>query len=234
MQPSILCDEDLLDMLDDLLREPKPFWESFYEDRTKKIPFFQVKGPDENLVDYFDRGFEPRKALDLGCGPGRNAIYMAKKGCQVDAIDISEKAIEWVNERAMEEDVEINLYCDSVFNFEFEEQSYDFIYDSGLFHHLAPHRRLTYIKILKKALKKDGKFGLVCFNTDGALPTPDWQVYKERSLKGGIGYTEKRLRQVFEQDFTFIECRKMKNITQPSEQFGFEFLWTALMEKKGI
>ncbi|MBM6618064.1 class I SAM-dependent methyltransferase [Bacillus suaedaesalsae] len=231
MENSILNYEDLMDMLDDLLREPKPFWESFYEDRTKDIPFFQVKGPDENLVDYFERELEPRKVLDLGCGPGRNAIYMAKKGCIVDAIDISEKAIEWANERAIEEGVNINLFCNSLFDFEFEEHSYDFIYDSGLFHHLAPHRRLTYIEIIKKLLKVNGKYGLVCFNTDGAVDTPDWNVYKERSLKGGIGYTEKRLKEVFEEDFNIIEFRKMKDIAQPSDRFGYGFLWIALMER---
>ena len=37
----------------------------------------------------------PGRVLELGCGPGRNAIYMAEKGYKVDAIDISEHAIEW-------------------------------------------------------------------------------------------------------------------------------------------
>jgi hypothetical protein len=37
--------------------------------------------------------------------------------------------------------------------------------------------------MIKKALKKDGHFGIVCFNTDGAIDTSDWDVYKEKSLK---------------------------------------------------
>lgn len=234
MEQSILNYEDLLEMLDDLLREPKQFWESFYEDRTKEIPFFRIKGPDENLVEYFSKGLSPKRVLELGCGPGRNAIYMAKKGCIVDAIDISENAIDWAKERALEEDVKINFHCVSLFDFKYEEQSYDFIYDSGLLHHLPPHRRLSYIEMIKKALKKNGKLGLVCFNTDGALDTPDWEVYKERSLKGGIGYTEERLKKIFEQDFNIIEFRKMKKMTQPSDRFGYKFLWSMLMEKKGI
>ncbi|WP_233435326.1 class I SAM-dependent methyltransferase [Cytobacillus kochii] len=108
--------------------------------------------------------------------------------------------------------------------------SYDFIYDCGLFHHLAPHRRLTYLEIIKRALKKDGYFGIVCFNTDGALDTSDWEVYKEGSLKRGIGYTEKRLKEVFSNDFKIINFRKMKKTNQPDDLFGEDILWVSLME----
>jgi cyclopropane fatty-acyl-phospholipid synthase-like methyltransferase len=232
MVKSILNYVDLLDMLDDFLREPKEFWENFYEDRTKGIPFFRIKGPDENLVEYFNNGLAPKRVLELGCGPGRNAIYMAKKGCEVDALDISANAINWARERSNEEGVSIHFHCINLFDFEFDPHSYDFVYDCGLLHHLAPHRRLTYFEMIKKALKKDGHLGIVCFNTDGALDTSDWDVYKEKSLKRGIGYTEERLKAVFENDFTIKDFRKMKKITQPAEVFGEDFLWVSLMQLK--
>jgi cyclopropane fatty-acyl-phospholipid synthase-like methyltransferase len=228
----ILTTEDVFEMLDNWLRESKAFWEEFYEDRTKDIPFFSVKGPDENLVDYFSKGLAPKKVLELGSGPGRNAIFMAKKGCEVDALDISNNAIEWAKERSDEEGVYIKFHCMSLFDFEFEPHSYDFVYDCGLLHHLAPHRRLTYIQMIKKALKKDGHFGIVCFSTDGALETSDWDVYKEKSLKRGIGYSAERLKEIFEKDFTIKEFRKMKNIIQPAETFGEDFLWASLMQIK--
>lgn len=232
MEKKILDYEDLLEMLDDLLREPKEFWENFYEDRKRDIPFFKVKGPDENLVEYFSKGLSPKRVLELGCGPGRNSIYMAKQGCSVNAIDISEKAIMWAKERANEEGLNINFHCVSIFDFEFDSHSYDFIYDCGLFHHLPPHRRLTYLNIIKKALKKDGHFGIVCFNTDGAANTSDWDVYKERSLKGGIGYTDQRLKEVFEKDFYIKDFRKMRKIVQSQDLFGEDFLWASLMQIK--
>jgi len=232
VEKKILDYEDLLEMLDDLLREPKEFWENFYEDRKRDIPFFKVKGPDENLVEYFSKGLSPKRVLELGCGPGRNSIYMAKQGCSVNAIDISEKAIMWAKERANEEGLNINFHCVSIFDFEFDSHSYDFIYDCGLFHHLPPHRRLTYLNIIKKALKKDGHFGIVCFNTDGAANTSDWDVYKERSLKGGIGYTDQRLKEVFEKDFYIKDFRKMRKIVQSQDLFGEDFLWASLMQIK--
>ncbi len=230
MEKAILNYENLQEMLDGFLREPKEFWDDFYTDRTKEIPFFKIKAPDENLVEYFNNGLAPKRVLEIGCGPGRNAVYMAKEGCEVDALDLSTNAIEWAKETAREEGVNIDFHCISLFDFKFQPHSYDFIYDCGLFHHLAPHRRLTYIEMLKKALKRDGYFGIVCFNTEGALDTSDWDVYKEGSLKGGIGYTEGRLKEVFINDFNIINFRKMKKITQPDHLFGEDFLWVSLMQ----
>ena len=231
LKETISSYDDLFEMLDSFLREPVTFWNDFYEDREKNIPFFQVNGPDENLVEYMETTIKPNRVLELGCGPGRNAIYMAKQGCKVDALDISENAISWAMDRAKEEDVDVNFHCKSLFDFSFEPKSYDFVYDCGLMHHLAPHRRLTYLEIVKAALKPNGYFGLVCFNTDGAINTSDWEVYKSGSLKRGIGYTEERLKKVFNNDFNILSFRKMKKITQPNGQFGEDFLWASLMKK---
>jgi SAM-dependent methyltransferase len=234
VKKTILNNEDLFEMLDHLLRDPREFWENFYVDRDKEIPFFKIKGPDENLVDYFQNDIKPVRVLELGCGPGRNAIFMAQKGCRVDALDISKNAIDWAKERANEAGMDINFHCQSFYEFSFEANSYDFVYDCGFLHHLAPHRRLTYLEILKKALKPNGYFGLVCFNTDGALDTSDWEIYKSGSLKRGIGYTEERLKQVFAMDFETVHFRKMKKIAPPCELFGEDFLWATLMKIKTV
>ena len=110
---------------------------------------------------------------------------MAKNDCAVNALDLSSNAIEWAKERASEDRVNIDFHCISLFDFKFKPHYYNFIYDCGLFHYLAPHRRLSYIELLKKALKANGHFDIVCFNTDGGFNTSDREVYKEGSLKGG-------------------------------------------------
>ena len=47
--------EDLYELLDQLLREPTQFWNEFYKDKEKKIPFF-CDVPDEHLVAYIKSG----------------------------------------------------------------------------------------------------------------------------------------------------------------------------------
>jgi SAM-dependent methyltransferase len=225
--------EDLLDMLDSLLREPTQFWDDFYSNREKGVPFFTNK-PDENLVNYFDKELlNPGKVLELGCGPGRNAIYFAEKGCLVDAVDLSQESIQWATERAKEKNVHVNFIYNNIFDLQIEEGTYDIVYDSGCFHHIAPHRRMNYINLVKKALKPGGYFAITCFVQGGELggaDITDWEVYKLQSLKGGLGFTDAKLRVIF-RDFSEVEIRRMKEIKQSNKVFGVSGLWTALFTK---
>ncbi|MEA4826487.1 MAG: class I SAM-dependent methyltransferase [Clostridium sp.] len=230
--------EDILKMLDSFFREPSPFWNKFYEDREKDIPFF-IDVPDENLISYFQKEIiKSSKVLELGCGPGRNAIYMVKNGCEVDAVDISEEAITWAKERVSQKNLNVNFICDSIFNISARESAYDFIYDSGCFHHILPHRRIQYVSLIKKLLKPKGYFGLVCYaaaddkNENGLSQMSDWEVYREKSLRGGMGYTEEKLRKIFSKNFEIVEFRRMIDIDKTGIAMGKSFLWTVLLKKK--
>ncbi|WP_144568703.1 class I SAM-dependent methyltransferase [Bacillus pseudomycoides] len=233
MKETISSYEDLLDMLDSLLREPTQFWDDFYSNREKGVPFFTNK-PDENLVNYFEKKLlNPGKVLELGCGPGRNAIYFAEKGCLVDAVDLSQESIQWATERAKEKNVNINFIYNNIFDLQIEEGTYDIVYDSGCFHHIAPHRRMSYINLVKKALKPGGYFAITCFVQGGELggaDITDWEVYKLQSLKGGLGFTDKKLRAIFK-GFSEVEIRRMKEVKQSNKVFGVSGLWTALFTK---
>lgn len=226
--------EDVMKMLDAMLRDEAAFWDSFYENREKEIPFF-VNVPDENLVEYFERGIlKPGKVLELGGGPGRNSIYFAEQGCEVDAVDLSQTAINWAKERAAEKEVDIRFTRGSLYEFEFEEHSYDIIYDSGCFHHIPPHRRMTFLNLIEKALKPGGHFVITCFAAgDMGAEISDWEVYRQGSMKGGLGYTDDQLKQIFN-SLELMEMRKMKDIQQPADTFGVPFLWIGLFRKHGV
>ncbi|HET6704688.1 class I SAM-dependent methyltransferase [Amycolatopsis sp.] len=87
--------DDLLRMLDGLFDDhPAPDrWDRFYADRDRPVPFF-VSNPDENLDGWLRDGpLRGGRALELGCGPGRNALRLAAAGYEVDAVDLSPTAI---------------------------------------------------------------------------------------------------------------------------------------------
>ncbi|WP_338542557.1 class I SAM-dependent methyltransferase [Paenibacillus tundrae] len=237
MEKTIRNIQDVYDMLDAEFRSAKQFWEPFYEDRSRPIPFFPNK-PDENLVAHVNSGLlTAGKALELGCGPGRNALYLTREGYQVDAYDLSETAIAWAKERANEEQLVVNFECRSVFELS-PHAAYDLVYDSGCLHHLLPHQRIPYLEMIYNALRPGGYFGMTCFAPGfGGMGGPetvmnDWDVYREKSMKGGLAFTEKKLRYMLEESFECVELRPMKTKNQEDAEFGIPILWVTLWKKR--
>ncbi|MEU9015443.1 methyltransferase domain-containing protein [Streptomyces sp. NPDC048479] len=209
------------------------WWDGFYADRSKPVPFFVAK-PDENLVSYLDRDLITRgRALDLGCGPGRNALRLASLGFEVDAVDLSPTAIAWAEDRAREAGADVQFHCGDVFALTGTALGgpYDLIYDSGCFHHLPPHRRISYLALLDRALAPGGHLALTCFAAgEMGSELPDADFYGQSRLHGGLAYTPESLRWIFS-DLTEVELRRMHDEPPESPLFGESFLWTALFRR---
>ncbi|MGN9163204.1 class I SAM-dependent methyltransferase [Clostridium sulfidigenes] len=228
----IKSENDILDMLDNLVeKRDNEWWSNFYSDKEKAIPFFK-NIPDENLASYFELDLlKQGKALDIGCGNGRNSLYLAHKGFEVYGIDFSKTSIEWGKQLAKEQSIEVNFLCQSIFDFKCEPESFDFIYDSGCFHHIKPHRRNQYLSAVLKLLKPDGYFSMNCFNLNGGANISDYDVYRDYSMHGGLGFSEYKLKTILKPHFNILEFREMKEI-ENDNVFGKSFMWTTLLKKK--
>ncbi|MFF9067914.1 class I SAM-dependent methyltransferase [Streptomyces sp. NPDC014891] len=213
------------------------WWDRFYADRDRPVPFFVAK-PDENLVSYAERGLLPSgggRALELGCGPGRNSIRLAGLGYRVDAVDLSPAAVRWGEERAREAGATgIRFVCGDAFAPATAlDGPYDLVYDSGCFHHLPPHRRIGYLALLDRVLAPGGHFALTAFAAgEGGMGSelPDADFYRKGRLDGGLAYTDAALRAVFA-GLTEVEIRRMRDEPADSPAFGEPFLWTALFRR---
>jgi 2-polyprenyl-3-methyl-5-hydroxy-6-metoxy-1,4-benzoquinol methylase len=223
--------EDVFRMLDGWFATDAAKWDQFYADRERPIPFF-VDKPDESLASWLADGtLPPGKALDLGCGPGRNAIALARAGFEVDAVDLSTSAIDWARTRAAEAGVEVRFHQADIFTVQLPHERYDLVYDSGCLHHLPPHRRVSYRELLDHVLEPGGHLGLTCFAA-GAMGSErsDEELYREGTLEGGLAYDEDALRWIFA-DYTEVELRPMVDQPEDAETFGEDFLLTALFRR---
>lgn len=106
---------------------------------------------------------------------------------------------------------------------------YDLIHDSGCFHHIPPHCRISYLALLERALAPGGHLALTWFAA-GAMGSglPDEALYREAGLQGGLAYTPESLRAIF-CDPSEVELRRMND--EAAEPFGESFLWTALFRR---
>ena len=224
--------EDLLRTLDAVVDGTSgTWWDDFFAHRSTPCPFL-VDRPDESLSAWFADGLlSPGRVLELGCGNGRNAAYLAGLGCHVDAVDFSAHAIEQASRRARGS---VTFQCCSIFDATVPEARYDLVYDSGCFHHTPPHRRQDYAALVRRALKPGGHYGLVCFRPEGGSGFTDQQVYERASLGGGLGYSEDHLRALWHTPpFSVRVLRQMKKSGGNGPVFGEDFLWVLLAAKDG-
>ena len=89
------------------------------------------------------------KVLDIAAGEGRNAVYLAKKGLQVDAVDISEVALRKAKHLAKENRVSITTINADLNSYQIKPETYDVIIN-------IDYLQRSLIAQIKKGLKKGG------------------------------------------------------------------------------
>jgi SAM-dependent methyltransferase len=109
-------------------------------------------------------GLLPGRALDLACGEGRHAIWLASRGWQVTAVDFSEVAIARGRARAAEELVEVDFACSDLLDFEPEPGAFDLVL--VLFLQLPANERRLVLSRAAAALSPGGTFLLVGHDLD--------------------------------------------------------------------
>ena len=85
-----------------------------YYDRAAAAEWDRIAGRPEFLltVRFIDRYIKPGdRVLDIGGGPGRYSIYLARRGCDVTLFDLSDGNIEYAKQKAAEAGVTVKTIC---------------------------------------------------------------------------------------------------------------------------
>ena len=100
---------------------------------------------------------EDKVVLDLGCGTGRNANYLADKGNKVIGIEISKTALSLAQNRAKEMGVKVDYRLENIGkSYDIPDSSVDVILDVTSSNSLDEHERLIYLNEMNRVLKNDG------------------------------------------------------------------------------
>jgi SAM-dependent methyltransferase len=136
-----------------MIEEDGSAYEKFkqrYEE--ERVPWDDPLPPPE-IID-LAKNLKPGKVIDVGCGYGRAAIYLAQHGWSVDAIDFIPQAIERARLNAVEAAVagQIVFYIASATNLNFLKPSYDLAIDIGCMHSFSEEMLVAYRNELVRLL----------------------------------------------------------------------------------
>jgi 2-polyprenyl-3-methyl-5-hydroxy-6-metoxy-1,4-benzoquinol methylase len=166
-----------------------PNWEALYQDKpVETMPWFNpsLDADVENALLTLD--LSTGSALDLGTGPGTQAIALAERGFQVTATDLSATAIRQAAAKAAEQGVAISFRQDDILNSHLD-QSFDLILDRGCFHVLPPDSRGAYVQTVANLLKPKRHLLLKCFSD------------QETREAGPYRFTPEEIQQIFRDRF---------------------------------
>ena len=187
----------LLDYVKKTLDETKEFpsWDDYYkENDVEKMPWYE-KDLDLDLKEEIElKNLHSGKFLDLGTGPGTQAMQISNLGFDVTGSDLSNSAIE----RAKKLYPNTSYIVDNILNSKFLDNAFDYILDRGVFHIFEQEKLPDYLRQIKRILKKNGILFLKCMSVE------------EKNLEDGKGpflYSKEQIKEIFENNFEIESIR---------------------------
>lgn len=126
---------------------------------------WDVERPQPALVRIVERGAVRGDVLDVGCGTGDNALYLAELGYATWGIDIVQGAIARARSKAQARGLAFGrfLVADALALEDFTLQ-FDTVIDSGFFHALCDRERPFFLRGLRHVLRAGGCYHMLGFS----------------------------------------------------------------------
>ena len=139
-------------------------WEQLYRDEFTP---WDTGRPESHLIETVtELPVSPCRALDVGCGTGANAIWLAEQGFEVIGIDLSATAIDLAREKPGAyrcEFVQMDFLTVSM-----DRADFRFVFDMGCFHTFHDHdSRERFARTVAASLEAEGLWLSICGSCDG-------------------------------------------------------------------
>ncbi len=127
-----------------------------------------------------------RRAIDLGCGEGRDLIQFARYGYESVGVDISARGLEKAEAWAEEEGLIIRTFRSDLIDYRLNE-AFDIVYSSGTLTYLPPHVRRDVFSNYKRFTRPGGLNAFNVFVEKPFLATPpDWGINEYFYISGEL------------------------------------------------
>ena len=170
--------------------------------------------PPAMLVELVETGtVEPCDAIDLGCGAGNYAVWLASRGFCVTGVDVSANAIAMATRLAEARRVSCRFVQADLTSAVPDDvpAAFDFAYDWEVLHHVFPDDRARYAANVRRLLRPGGRYLSVCFSEADA-PAFGGEGKWVRTPLGTLLYlsSEREIAELFEPVFRVDELRTVE------------------------
>jgi len=125
---------------------------------------WDIGRPQKEFVQLEEAGEIVGSVLDVGCGTGENALFMAARGHEVWGVDFAPSAIKKAKNKAMERNIEVTFLTQNALDLHVLGRVFDTVIDSGLFHVLSDAERPLFASSLASVLDRHGTCFMLCFS----------------------------------------------------------------------
>jgi SAM-dependent methyltransferase len=159
-------------------------WEESY--RSGDIPWDTGRPSSELVRVVADEKITPSPALEVGCGTGTNAVWLAQRGFDVTAVDLSPRALERARERAQKAGVRVRFVAADLLDPPALGGPYSFFFDRGCYHAVRRTDVGRYLRTLEQATAS-GSVGLVLAGNAREPHDPGPPVVTEEDIRAELG-----------------------------------------------
>jgi cyclopropane fatty-acyl-phospholipid synthase-like methyltransferase len=125
---------------------------------------WDIGKPQKPFIDVADQ--ITGSILDVGCGTGDSALFLASRGNLVTGIDFLEEPIKRAKGKAAERGSTVTFLVKDAMTLKDWSERFDHAIDSGLFHVFADADRRKYVAGLATVVKSGGRLFLLCFSDE--------------------------------------------------------------------
>ncbi|MHB1501593.1 MAG: class I SAM-dependent methyltransferase [Candidatus Dormibacteria bacterium] len=175
--------------------------------------------PDPLLVEMVG-GLAPGAAIDLGCGPGRNAIWLAQRGFRVTGVDSSRVGLQQARERARAAGVDLNLLAADLTELQIPAGSLDLLVLANI--HPGPDGLAALLERAVRWLRVGGHLFVVGHHLDA--------LGHDGPPRAELLYTEDRLLAATPKSVVVERLATVKRDGSPADHGGHDkvvVLWAA-------
>ncbi len=179
---------------------------------------WDIGRPQRTIIQLEEAGEITGSVLDVGCGTGENALYLAARGHEVWGIDLTPRSIEIARDKAARRHLTVTFLVQDALKLGTLGRRFDTVVDSLLFHALSDEERPYFARSVARVLRRVGTYFMLCMSD------------REPGTLGPRRVTRAEIRETFSRGWhiNYIKAARMEHTRQPKGSAA----WLSSMTKQ--